>query len=137
MKFGWVALAEGIGADAKGSITLIGMNQNVFVTRSVPASTKRAIMAHMVEADLTPGATVTVSFNITSPSGQVLAAQTANVVTGDRQWKDLPATIDVPAEFVINTTEFGEHKITVELKLPDGGSLSEQVSVYVIEPPTA
>jgi hypothetical protein len=135
LRIAWVILAEGIGSDAKHAFTAIGVNQNVLVTPKFPATTKRAVIAHFEDVELTSGDSVQVSFSVIAPSGRVLVAQTGTVTATDPPWPELPRVFDVPAEFAISVSEYGTHILRAEAVPPDGEVLTGEVALYVMKPP--
>lgn len=137
MKLEWILLAEGMGSDASGALTLIGVNRNVFVTPVLPGLTKRAAVAH-IESE--PGGTgpekLQVTFSVISPEGRVLLAQTAVLSLSPPPWEDIPPSIDIPAEFGINVSEYGPHIVRVEIDVDAGQHLSGETVLYVRQSPT-
>lgn len=131
-------LAEGFGQDAKGAITAIGLNQSVLVSASLPATTKRAVLIHLVdeEGSLRPGGKLLFSFAVHSPSGRVLLAQSGQLAMGEKVWKDLPASVDIPAEFTFTAYEYGVHRIAAQINYDDTDSVECWVPLYVHEPIT-
>lgn len=137
MRIGYVVLGEGIGADAKNAFTLIGLNQNVLMAGTLPAVTKRAVVLHLEELEGLTGSTAEVSFTVRSPSGRVLMAQSTGFAMGERIFDDIPVTADIPAEFVLNVTEYGAHVISVEVRPHGAEVLTAEVYLYVRQPPAA
>ena len=133
MKLEWVILAEGLGQDAKGAITAIGLNQNLFIAPTLPSVTKRAIFAHFTEdpTNVEPGRQVTFTTSFISPSGKVIASQTGSVQLATPIWPNLPTTIDLPAEMFLNCTEYGAHKLEVRMRLPDDEEIVGSVDLHV------
>ena len=136
MKMEWILLAEGLGQDAKGAITAIGLNQNILAAPSLPATTKRAVVAHLVADDepLETGDKITLRFSVTSPSGQVVAAQTAQATVGPVLWPDLPAISDLPVDMVLTFNEYGTHRFEVAVQTTGGEELEGQIDFYVVAP---
>jgi hypothetical protein len=136
VKIEWILLAEGLGQDAKGAITAIGLNQNILAAPTLPATTKRAVVAHLVagEGTLSPGDNITLRFNVSSPDGQVIAAQTAQAAIGPRPWPDLPFTLDFPVELVLTFHQYGAHKFELGARALEGPEIREQLDFYVVEP---
>lgn len=136
MKLEYILLAEGLGQDSKGAITAIGLNQNVFATASFPATTKRAVIAHLVHdgKPLQPGDKITLRFTVTSPSGKMIAAQTAQATVGQIAWPDLPVTSDLPAEMLLTLNEYGTYRFEVAVQMPDGEEMTGQIEFYVVVP---
>jgi hypothetical protein len=137
MKIGWMLLAEGMGQDARAVFTVIGLNQNVLATMTLPSVTKRAIIVHIVtgKGELRFGDRFTVTFNITSPSGKIVAAQSGQVTVGKFSWPDLPVTFDLPVELVFNVSEYGTYLIQATVQVADAPEMSEQVEFYVVSAP--
>lgn len=136
MKMEWVLLAEGLGQDAKGAITAIGLNQSIFAASKLPASTKRAVVAHLVDDDdhLNAGDKITLQFSVTSPTDKVIAAQTVQATIGQRMWTDLPVAVDLPVELLLTFNEYGTHYLKVAVQIPDEEELKGQAELYVVEP---
>jgi hypothetical protein len=132
----WILLAEGLGQDAKGAITAIGLNQNILAAPSLPATTKRAVVAHLVADDepLETGDKITLRFSVTSPSGQVVAAQTAQATVGPVLWPNLPATSDLPVDMVLTFNEYGTHRFEVAVQTTGGDELEGHIDFHVVAP---
>lgn len=139
MRIDWMTLAEGLGSDANGALTLIGFNRNVFVSTSLPAVTKRAVLLHVSgdREEFEGREKLQVAFSVTAPSGRVLLAQTAGLTLGASPWIDIPAGLDVPAEFGLNLTEYGDHVIRAELDFEGTQQLSAETILYVRQPPAS
>lgn len=138
MRVEWVILAEGLGQDSKGAITAIGLNQNVLVAPSFPVSTKRAVVAHLVDYQqhLKVGDKINLRFSATSPSGKVIAAQSVQAAIGQPPpWPDLPANADMPAEMILTFYEYGTHRIEVSVQ---STGVEEEITggldFYVVKP---
>jgi hypothetical protein len=129
-------LAEGFGQDAKGAITAIGLNQSILIAGSLPATTKRAVLVHLVdeEGSVRPGGKLHFSFAVHSPSGRVLLAQSGELSVVEKVWKDLPASVDIPAEFTFTAYEYGAHRIVAQIHYDDADSVECSVPIYVHEP---
>lgn len=135
MRIGYVLLGEGLGADAKNALTVIGLNQNILMGSALPTVTKRAVVLHLEDVDFPSGSTAEVSFTVRAPSGRVLMAQTTGFSVGERVFDDVPVTADIPAEFMLNVTEYGPHVIVVEVRPQGADVLTAEVSLYVRQPP--
>lgn len=139
MRIEWFILAEGMGFDAKGALTVIGLNQNVLVTTALPATTKRAVIGHLVDDGqrLSPGENLEFALSIESPSGKVISANTGRIaIDGETTFPDVPATIDLPAELAVVATEYGNYVIKLEVRPPDSTELKAEVILHVLEPPS-
>ena len=136
MKLDWIIIAEGIGRDAKGALTLIGLNQNVFVAPTLPAVTKRAVVAHFVDDGDTPKSGDILSFKLSviSPSGETVSAQQGQAAIGQALWPDPTPTFDLPAEITINCAEYGSYRLEVEVQFGASQGSGGSVNLYVKEP---
>jgi hypothetical protein len=135
VKIEWIIIAEGIGSASNGAITAIGLNQVLIVAPSLPVTTKRAVMVHLVlDDDSLTNVELGLAIKVLSPSGQVLAAQTAPAIVGTPQWADLPITYDIFSEFPMRLSEYGTYVVNVEITRPDGSSTKGQANFYVREP---
>jgi hypothetical protein len=142
MKLEWIILAEGLGQDAKSAITAIGIGQNVLIAPTLPAVTKRAILAHFVidktDDDTEPlkeGDKLLFRVSFVSPSGKVIQAISAPATLAPMPWPDLPASIDMPAEMLLTCPEYGRYEIIIEADLPDGKTINGHLDFYVREAP--
>ncbi|MFC5182471.1 hypothetical protein [Actinomadura harenae] len=128
-------LAEGLGVDARGAITLIGLNQNVVVTPSLPTQNRRAVIAHIDAGELAADDEVTVLFAMLDPGDQVMTSFEVQAKLGGQvPWPEVRPTLDVPAEVLFVPVAYGTHAIRVTARFSDGTEQSEQVELYVVKP---
>lgn len=133
MRMEWLLLAEGVTQDARGAWTAVGLNQNVFAAESLPGHTKRAVVTRLT--DLPDKALLHFRFAVVGPSGRTLAAQESDLELGGRRLAALPASLDIPAEFVLSITEYGEHRIEFEASDREANeTVLGQVSLWVVRP---
>lgn len=139
MNVEWLLLAEDIAQDLRGTITAVGLNQNVFPTPSLPAVTKRAAVAHIVEEAglLKPGGKFTVTFKVIDPHDRIVSSQSGQISVGQLQWPSLPVSFDLPVQLMLNVSEYGTYRIEATAQPIDGPEVSNQVEFYVMEAPSA
>lgn len=135
MNIGWIIVAEGITNDSRNALTLVALNQSILPTPTLPVATKRAVLTHVVDVELPEGTPIQLSYSVASPSGRVLLAQSATLIAGPVAWPEIPATLDFPAEFLVNVTEFGRHAIRVEVEVFGEVAASAEEAFYVVETP--
>jgi hypothetical protein len=125
-------LAEGIALDARGAFTLVGLNQNVYATDSLPSHTKRAVLTRIV--DLTTGSKYRIRVEVASPNGRVIAVQEGQFeVAGLRIPGIPPGGADIPNEFQIAVTEFGTYRFVAELTDDASGHTeSATIELYAV-----
>lgn len=137
MRIESVLLAEGVTADSRGALAVIGLNQNIFPAATLPATTKRAILAHIVEDPgmIQSNARFGFSLRVSGPGGNVILAQTVSVSVAHVPWPLLPATTDLPLELVLTLSEYGTYRFDVEVQPPgDGAPLTGHAEMYVVRP---
>ncbi|MEV5573884.1 hypothetical protein AB0L06_27915 [Spirillospora sp. NPDC052269] len=128
-------LAEGLGVDARGAFTLIGLNQNVIVAPFLPVQDKRAVIAHIDADALGAEDEVSVLFAVLDPGDQVMTSFEVQVtLAGQVPWPEVRPTLDVPAEVIFMPVTYGTHTIRVIVRFSDGTEQSEQVELYVVKP---
>jgi hypothetical protein len=132
MKIEWIILAEGAVNDSRGALTAVGLNQNVFAPTSLPASTKRALIIHLV--DVEPSSTIALNFSVKDPDGTIIAAQSNTMNVGDAKFQDLPLTTDVVVEAMFAFKTSGTHLVDVEIASADLVSDSKAIEIYVRKP---
>jgi hypothetical protein len=135
VKIEWIILAEGLGTASNGAVTAIGVNQNMIAIPSLPATTKRAVMAHVTADDGTlAGFELGVSITVLGPSGQALVTQTGIAKGGTPLWPDLPVSVDIFTEFHVPLQEYGTHVVQVRISALDGDEEMGDVNFYVFAP---
>lgn len=141
MRLEWILLAEGAGTNAIGSVSVISINANVVATPSVPASTKRVVVAHFSgepgESEHLAGQELTVSARVVGPSGDAILAHSATGKFGAPIYPELPSGLDIMIELPLRVTEFGEHEIVVIAQAENGASMEGHIQLYVMTPPPA
>jgi len=138
LKIEWMLIAEGLGADSKNALTVIGVNQNIFSPPSLPAMTKRAILARVLDDEdtLKAGSSLQVAFSVIGPAGDVVAAQSSTVSVAGRLWKDLPGNLDIPAELGLSVNDYGEYVMRLDIRTPAGERQRAEVRLHVVPPPS-
>ena len=135
MKLEWIILAEGFGTASNGAVTAIGINQEVIITPSLPATTKRGVFAHFVDSSGSiAGQELEVTLTVTDPGGKTILTQTAPArMNANPPWPELAKGIDVFLEIPLRLSEYGAYEISLSLKLPDGETIVGRVRFYVKE----
>jgi hypothetical protein len=138
MSIEWILLCEGLGTNATGNVTLIGVNTNIVVTPKLPAATKRAVFVHLTWPEQPETGAYSVDITVSDPTGNVLATQkTEFTVDGGLPWPDLPTSYDVPAEFLLPISKYGTYTIAATAAFADGSKEETSVNLYVVAPPDA
>lgn len=134
MRISWVLLAEGMTLDARGGVAAVAIGQQVFPAPSLPVTTKRAIIIHVVEdaGVMQSNSNFGISIRVTDPRGSVVIAQSAAVAVGQIPWPKLPAVTVLPLELMLTLSEYGTYRFDVQVQPPEGGDpLDGSVEMYV------
>lgn len=132
MKLKYVVLAEGMAQDARGALTVLGLNQNVQVVTELPVPTKRAIIAYldMTDAEFTDGP-FAITFSVISPSGKTVMANSSQGTFQPHPWK-IPPTVTVMGEFSFPVDELGEYELRVSVRSDKDDGAEGRVGLYVV-----
>jgi hypothetical protein len=134
MKIEWVLLCEGIGQDAKGALTAIGLNQNVVIGTTLPAITKRGLIVHIGGVDLVTESEVVFHIDVIAPGGDTLLTQGGKIKIGEKVFPDLPTAFDIPTEFLLQLPSYGTYQVQATVGFPDGTELKESTELYLMKP---
>jgi hypothetical protein len=129
----WMILGEGIAQDADGDLTIVGLNQNVFAPPALPAHTKRAVIIALVGETWETDAELSVRFTVLEPDGAVIMAQSTQTRLGPSRHPQLPWSLLIPAEFIIQAAGTGRYEIRARVSVA-GHVLEASKAVYVLEP---
>ena len=133
MKLEWAFLAEGVGRDSRGVITVIGLNQNVLIPLELPTKTTRVMILHLT--DVEPEQTLGFTMKVTDPAGEPLAIHGGEMKIGQPQFPDLPIAADIPVDLVISAASYGTYTVEVEFKEPGGETQSISEQLFVMRSP--
>lgn len=139
MKFDFLALAEGAAEDSRGAITLVGVNQNLVVSPTLPTPFRRTLFAYVSEeegqAPLPSGTPIAMAFRAESPSGNVVVAGTGAGALGNKPYPDLPGAVQFAVDLAGVAGEYGAYKLICEISIA-GSSLRASRHLYVFPPHT-
>lgn len=138
MRLEWILMAEGFGSSSIGAVTVIGVNQNLFITSNLPAITKRGVLAHFVadaaEAARLTGKEITLSAQVIDPSGEVIMAATVGGAFPPQPLPDLPGGLDINTEFPLRINSYGIYEIRISTRPPEGDEITGSTYLHVREP---
>lgn len=136
MELEWIILAEGFGTNSNGAVTAIGINQRVVIAPTLPATTKRGVIAHFsTDEELAIGKEIEVSVSVTDPAGNPVVVITAPVQPNPiPRWPGVPAGVDIFLEIPLRLATYGEYEVTLSLTSPGGEKVTGNVPLYVAEP---
>ncbi|MBO0801594.1 MAG: hypothetical protein J2P25_00750 [Nocardiopsaceae bacterium] len=144
MKCDLFVLAEGVTADARGALTLVGVNQRAIATASLPFSVRQKIVISLTDevegpaghefAKLPDG---DLTIRVTDPSGTPQFAISQNFKMPK---EDMPAMMpkiaNIIADIVISGTSYGEYTAQTTFRTTDGEEFSREFPIYVVPAPS-
>ena len=140
MLLDYVIVAEGIGQDSRGAVTLIAVDQVALIAQTFPVSVSRFLVVRAIEenvGELLPGADLSMRFTVASPSGDIVAAGSVAGKGGERVLPGIPVAIQVILQVQFQAPEVGTYRLAVTLSASAGSEVSAHTYLYVLSPPVA
>lgn len=119
-------LAEGATADARGSMTLVAANINVFVAEELPTQFAPVFMVVVKDEDgaadkvLNPGAIVDIRVEVQAPDGQTLFVSQMRQMMQPPPYPDLFPRLQLVAQVPFTASKVGPHRISADVTVTDG-----------------
>jgi hypothetical protein len=139
--FDILALAEGAVNDARGALTLVGVNQRVLAPSALPFMIKQRLV--LILSDEIPGSTGdfghvpggTISIQVLDPTGSITFSANEEIkVQANKRWLDLPLVVNLIMEVDINGNSWGVYVIEVKYTPTDSDELMHRLPLYVVNP---
>lgn len=132
MKLGPVVIAEGAVADARGAVTLVGVNQRAIVAQKFPFLVKVVVYVSVSDedednSDEEPKLTI----EVVTPKGEVQFSITHNIPRVAKPLPSLPQVANVAVDTLVSAEEPG--KYSIEVRLTPGDSVSQLI--YIVAQP--
>lgn len=145
MKCDIFVLAEGVTPDARGALTLVGVNQRAISVDSLPFRvTQKVVIGFTDESPESPG-----QFLSGTPSGELyIRVQNS---AGDSEFTinqsfqlpqpvkprpDIPAFSYIVADVVISGASYGAYTAEISYRYASGEVESRSFVIYIVEPHT-
>lgn len=133
-------LAEGVTADARGALTMVGVNQRVIVAGSLPFSVRQKIVISLTDEmqgphghdfeELPDG---DLSIRVTDPSGDPQFAISQGFKMPQENLPEQgPKIANIVADVVVSGTTFGEYTVAATFRTADGGEVAKNFPIYVV-----
>jgi hypothetical protein len=144
--FDWLGIAEGVANDARGALTLVGVNQNVLIAPQFPHNDVRTIIILAVDEEgtvLTADASIDLDIQLVSPAGKVLFAnhQSVNMSAASNPAGIPPEVTSRGFQFVgslsLQLTEYGRHVLSATIVVGDAEPESRSRNLWVVRPPSS
>lgn len=130
-------LAEGATNDARGSLTLVGVNPTVFVAEELPAQFVPVFVVNVIDGNeakpesLTPGAKVSARIEVQGPDGEVLFVAPLRQVVSPQPSPDVPPRMQVLAQVPFTASKPGPYRFSARIEAHDD-SESEPAEVTAV-----
>jgi hypothetical protein len=138
LRIEWLGVAEGCTHDARGALTLVGVNQNVIQAPRLPHIMKEVFVLYVADEDgdgLAEGTEITVDFRLESPTGAILSAARSSAKLAQRTFPTIPAVhLQFVAEAMVAFDEYGIYVVKCTVEAGGRSSVSGEKKLYVIEP---
>ena len=138
MRIEWLGIAEGAVVDGRGAFTVVGLNMNLVIAEKLPVPFVRSVIL-LVETDRTLDADdeVSISFQLTDPTGKVMSASNATSKVAPPISPESPAFIQLIAQLGGVAREYGAYSIACDVQVTNREPLKATKRIFVVPPPIA
>jgi hypothetical protein len=143
--FDVLALAEGVVADIRGALTLVGINQRVLAPTILPFVIKQRLV--VVISDEIPESKGSefgqapdgvVSIQVFDPAGEdIFLAREVIKLPAEKKWEDLPLVVNMIMDVDVRGASYGVYLIEVTYTPADSVEVTRRFPIYVVEPRVA
>lgn len=133
----WLGLAEGATNDGRGVLAAVGINQNVVVAPSLPATLGRVVILIVNDDeknDLPPGSDLTLQMSVIDPDGRSLSTNSTQISVGDRKFDELPVGFNLTAQLQVSVSAYGTYTIECSIESASGVMVRGTKKLYVVPP---
>jgi hypothetical protein len=132
-------LAEGVVADIRGAMTIVGFNQRVVGAPNLPFGFRQTLVLTLIEdpepdgqADVSLGRDGLLTVRVLDPAGAVRFSASQLIPASGRRVLNVPAIANVALEIPISGETHGVYKVQVEWKSPSGDEESRDIPITVL-----
>jgi hypothetical protein len=147
MGFDVIVLAEAAAVDARGALTLIGVNQRVLAPATIPFNIKQRLIGTLTDelpesaghgfGEIPDGI---VSVRVINPEGDTTFSASEEVAlppSAKKRWADLPLTANLIVEIDIKGDSYGVYVVEVTYKPIDSAEKTRRIPLYIVAPDIA
>lgn len=137
-------LAEGVTADARGALTLVGVNQRTIVAGSLPFPVRQKVVISLTDEDQGPDGHMfeelpdgDLTIRVTDPSGTLQFAinQGFKMPKVDRP-AGAPQIVNIIADIVLSGTSYGKYTAQATFRTTDAEEFAKEFPIYVVPAPS-
>ncbi|MFE6091182.1 hypothetical protein ACFQ7M_04235 [Streptomyces massasporeus] len=133
MNIDYVLLAEGVTADIRGAMTLVGYNQRVVNSPTLPFSFKQTLVVSL-SGEMTKGAQAQLSVNLNTPEGGSAFAFTQPVQVPSPTLKGIPASTNIAMDIPFTGVSYGAYKLKVAWREAGQEAEERELELFVVNP---
>jgi hypothetical protein len=135
MRLDYALVAEGVGLDARGALTLIAVDQLILLAPTLPIPVSRVLVMRAIEEkDEFQNAAIALRLTVVSPAGETISASSGMGALGPRLFDDVPGILQVQSAFSFLATEYGKYEVKASVTDANGNELAVSVPLYVRRP---
>jgi hypothetical protein len=117
-----IVFAEGVASDARGALTLVGVNRSITVARTLPARLARTVFLLAQFVDAGPGLEAHIDVDMTEPNGDTVFHESGVLTLGEKRYPELPGSIEIAIPIDVAAAEYGAYNVQAKLRI---GNLEE------------
>lgn len=134
MRIDWLIPAEGVTADSRGAMAVVGFNQHVLTPDRFPFSTKGVVVGQISgdgEDALRADRRLFFQFVVQDPDGTTLFATNGETVLGPKPHPNGPSLISVSLDYQVTVSKPGEHRLCLRMTTEEGDAAEGGTSLWV------
>lgn len=143
MKCDIFALAEGVASDARGALTLVGVNQRAISVNSLPFRvTQKVVLGFTDESADSLGhlsdeaLSGELSISVTDPAGnsQFTINQSFQIPKVPKPWTEIPQFSYIVADMIVSGTTHGVYTADISYRRVSGEVEDRKFALYIVPP---
>jgi hypothetical protein len=132
----WFGLAEGVAADARGAMTLVGFSPDFLLIPDLPGAQTVFWVLVLKDDDgepaLVEGAQLSVDIQVYGPDGRVVGGSQQVAGIAAKRHPELPGSIIFSVGMRLTFHQYGEHKAAAEVTVAKSQLKAERI-FYIME----
>ncbi|MFJ9900164.1 hypothetical protein ACIQPR_43230 [Streptomyces sp. NPDC091280] len=135
MRVEHVLLTEGVGADIRNAMTLIGFNQRVINAHAVPFSFRQTLVIGLIDDSEDDGVAPSgqLAINLVNPQGVAVFALNQAIQLNQRSRKDVPGFTNIAMDVQFSGSVRGRYTLQLTWQDAVGEAEKHEISVYVVD----
>jgi hypothetical protein len=129
----WLGVAEGASNDARGALTLVGINRPITISPSLPAEIRASVVL-VIELDperMSDVGDVSVVIALTAPSGDEVFRGEGLMTIGAFRYTEIPGTLELAFPMLAPASEYGVYHLAATVESSIGSAAAEKSLLVV------